>query len=588
MIATQLENEHAAKSNEVTRLRVSSTDGVMLSVYDYDAAGTSRPTVVLVHGYPDQATVWDGVVAWLRPRYRVVTYDTRGAGASDKPEAIASYRLPQLLADLRAVIDAVSPTRAVHLLGHDWGAIQGWHAVTDVELEPRIASYTAISGCQLDHAGAWLRSARDWRGGVEVIRQLARSAYIPLFALPWLPEQLWRSGVLDRILDAEALTGELSDRLYGLKLYRANVLQRLAAPQPRATRVPVQLLVPTQDAYVGAALQAQAAVAWTEQLTVRQVHGGHWMVRVRPDVIGQNVSELIDQVESGKTSPGLRAARKRASADRPLAGQLALITGAAAGIGRATALEFARHGADIVLCDIDQAKAEETRDQIRALGVEAAAYRVDVADVHALEQFAELVREKHGTPDIVVNNAGIGMAGRFLDTSTADWQRIIDINLWGVIHGSRLFAKQMVARGQGGRIVNIASAAAYSPSLSYPAYATTKAAVLMLTECMRAELEGQGIGVTAICPGFINSNIASATEHVGVDETEQHRRRQHAVKSYGRRNFSTERTARQIVAATLNNEPLRTITLEAKALLLMRRFAPALARKIAKVDLTAL
>src|SRR5205807_1581090 len=118
----------------------------------------------------------------------------------------------------------------------------------------------------------------------------------------------------------------------------------------------------------------------------------------------------------------------------------------------------------------------------------------------AMEQLAKAVFEDHGVVDVLVNNAGIGLAGAFLDTTVEDWRRVLDVNLWGVIHGCRLFGRQMVERGQGGHIVNVASAAGIQPSKGLPAYSTSKAAVLMLSECLRADSAGAGIGVSAIRP----------------------------------------------------------------------------------------
>ena len=141
---------------------------------------------------------------------------------------------------------------------------------------------------------------------------------------------------------------------------------------------------------------------------------------------------------------------------------------------------------------------------------------VDVADADAMERFAKAVEHEHGVADVVVNNAGVGISGGFLDTSVDDWERVLGVNLWGVIHGSRLFARQMVDRGEGGHVVNVASAAAFVPSKVLPAYATSKSAALMLTECLRAELAGDGIGVTAICPGVIDTAIVSTTRFVGL------------------------------------------------------------------------
>ncbi|MDQ4031162.1 MAG: alpha/beta fold hydrolase, partial [Actinomycetota bacterium] len=129
---------------------VITTDGVALRVYE--SGPLDAPTVICVHGYPDDHTVWDGVAAELAPRYRVVSYDVRGAGASGKPRSRLAYRLDQLAEDLAAVVNAVSPARQVHLLAHDWGAVATWHAVTGEWLRGRVASYTSISGPCLDHA----------------------------------------------------------------------------------------------------------------------------------------------------------------------------------------------------------------------------------------------------------------------------------------------------------------------------------------------------------------------------------------------------------------------------------------------------
>ncbi|SDJ23533.1 Short-chain dehydrogenase [Frankineae bacterium MT45] len=583
--------------------RITTSDGITLSVREYGEP--AHPTVVLIHGYPDTSAVWDGLVAILRPRYHVVTYDVRGAGASDRPAQTSAYGIDQLVSDLGRVIDATSPQRPVHLIGHDWGSIQGWHGVTDPRLTGRIASYTSVSGPNLDFAGQWMR--RKARPNPKALRalvnQLAHSAYIGVFLTPLLPELLWRSGLLDRILAgsgagsaaAPGPTGSLADKLHGLKLYRANMVRRFRAPQPVRTDVPIQVLAPTGDSYVGVQLQTEAPAPWAADLHVREVVGGHWVVSTRPEVIAQPAMELIDEVENaGPTARGLVAAKVAAgriigkSTGKPFVGQLAVITGSGAGIGRATALEFARRGADVIVADINLDAATRTATELRALGVTSTSYHLDVGDGDAFAAFAKQVQAEHGTPDIVVNNAGIGMAGPFLSTSVSDWDRIIDINLWGVIHGSRLFAAQMVERGQGGRVVNIASAAAYAPSRTYPAYATTKAAVLMLTQCLRAELARDSIGAVAICPGFINSDISRSTEHVGVDAAAQEELRRHAVKSYGRRNYSPERAAKHIVDATAQNRPIAAITSESKAFLAMSRYTPALARAIAKVDLNKL
>jgi NAD(P)-dependent dehydrogenase (short-subunit alcohol dehydrogenase family)/pimeloyl-ACP methyl ester carboxylesterase len=574
--------------------RVTATDGVRLAVYEQ--GDPARPTIVCVHGYPDNASVWDGLAALLAERFRVVSYDVRGAGASDAPKGRSSYRLDQLASDLRAVIDADSPDEPVHLLAHDWGSIQSWHAITGDELDLRVASYTSISGPSLDHAGAWVRTnLRPVPGRFgKALWQLAHSCYITFFQLPVLPELACRAGLLNRAIALSERSGyagraSTADQINGLNLYRANMLPRLGRPdRGRRTNVPVQVIAPTRDPFVSQALQLEAPKPYAAELYLRSVEGTHWVIRNRPEVIARAATELIDQVENGEPSIALARARTKAQRGGTLVGDLVLITGAGSGIGRETAYAFAQRGADLILADINDVAAKETAAIAGKYGVKAYAYRLDVADIDAWEEFAQQIKEEHGVPDVLVNNAGIGMAGPFLSTSRSDWDRIIDINLRSVIHGSRIVAAQMVERGEGGRIVNIASAAAYSPSRTYPAYATTKAAVLMLSECLTAELGREGITVTAICPGFINTNISATTTHVGLDREHEAAKQAKAVRSYTRRNFSPQRAAKEIVAGVAKDKPIVYITAEALGFLALDRFLPPVQRLIAKYDLTEL
>src|SRR5690606_3961017 len=133
--------------------RIVRGDGIDLAVYEAGPEGA--PVLLLVHGYPDDHSVWDGVVASLADRYRVVSYDVRGAGRSGVPRARSEYALEHLVADAEAVIDAVSGGRAVHLVGHDWGSIQSWEVVTEPRMRSKIASFTSLSGPCLDHVAIW-------------------------------------------------------------------------------------------------------------------------------------------------------------------------------------------------------------------------------------------------------------------------------------------------------------------------------------------------------------------------------------------------------------------------------------------------
>ena len=563
---------------------VTASDGVRLSVtIDGREDG---PTVVLVHGYPDNSSMWGGVAAELRAKHRVVTYDVRGAGQSDKPPGRASYRLDQLADDLRAVVDEVKPHGKVHLLAHDWGSIQTWHAVTGDALRGRVASYTSISGPSLDHAGAWFRAqvTRPTPKRLKnALSQFLHSWYILAFQIPLVPQLLWRTGLLGaqiQRMEPDAAKPDKSDGIHGLELYRANMFTRLSRPAPRAADVPVQVLAPTGDAYVTTPLQTEVA-RWVPDLRIRPVVGTHWVTRARPAVVAGAAAELIEYVETGVES---RALKKSRVGTGRFEHKLVVVTGAGSGIGRATALAFAAEGADVVITDIDPAAAAETLKLLEDHGV--AEYTVDSSDGPAVHRFAEDVREHHGVPDIVVNNAGIGMSGPFLDTSVEDWERVIDVNLWGVIHGCRAFAPMLAERAEGGQIVNLASAAAYLPSKILTAYATTKSAVLTLSVCLRAELAEHHIGVTAVCPGIVKTNITNTTTFVGVSEEEQRRRQQQSSKLYARRGFGPEGVAKDILRAVEKDTAIAPSTPEAKVALVLSRLTPGLLRQAAKLDLT--
>jgi NAD(P)-dependent dehydrogenase (short-subunit alcohol dehydrogenase family) len=266
------------------------------------------------------------------------------------------------------------------------------------------------------------------------------------------------------------------------------------------------------------------------------------------------------------------------------AGQLVLVTGAGSGIGRATALAFAEAGARVIAVDRDADSAARTAELSRRVGApDAWAEAVDVCDEQAMEKLAAKVHTDHGVLDVLVNNAGIGLSGSFFDTTSDDWLRVLDVNLWGVIHGCRLLGRPMAERGQGGHIVNIASAAAFLPSRALPAYSTSKAAVLMLSECLRAELAGRGIGVTAVCPGPVNTAITSTATFVGVDAEEERRRQKRAARLYGMRNYPPEKVARAVLRAVVRNEAMVTVTPEAKVAHALSRFLPGALRALARV-----
>ena len=270
-----------------------------------------------------------------------------------------------------------------------------------------------------------------------------------------------------------------------------------------------------------------------------------------------------------------------------MSGKLVVVTGAGGGIGRSTLLSFAERGASLLAADLDLEAAERSAELARALGATAHVYQVDVGDTQAMETFAEWVRDTLGVPDVVVSNAGIGMAGPMLDTSPAEWERLLRVNLWSVIDGCRLFGRQMVAANKPGHLVNVASGVAFAPSRNYPAYATSKAAVLMLSECLRAELAGRSIGVTAVCPGFVDTGIVQATRFVGMDAERQARRQAKIQRFYKRRRLDPDTVGEKLVRAVERNKAVVSVGSEVHLGALQWRFAPWATRFLARFDLTS-
>ncbi|MER6535577.1 SDR family oxidoreductase [Streptomyces sp900105755] len=579
---------------EGARERRVRTGGVDLCVAEL--GDPANPTVVLVHGYPDSKEVWSAVAARLAERFHVVLYDVRGHGRSTAPKPLrGGFTLAKLTDDFLAVIDEVSPDRPVHLVGHDWGSVQSWEFATVGRTEGRIASFTSMSGPSLDHFGHWIdarvRRPTPRRVG-QLLGQGAKSWYVYLLHTPALPELAWRGplgkawpGILQR---AEKLpagdypTSSLpSDAAHGAWLYRDNVRARLRRPREDAyAHAPVQLITPLGDAFLSERLYDDLE-RWVPRLTRRTLPDKHWIPRTRPDQVAAWIEEFVRSVEDG---PGSEPKPADRHAQR-FGGQLVLVTGAGSGIGRATAFAFAEAGARVVAVDRDAEAAARTAELSRLVGAaDAWAETADVSDEQAMEKLAEKVHREYGVLDVLVNNAGIGLSGSFFTTTTEDWRRVLDVNLWGVIHGCRLFGARMADRAQGGHIVNVASAAAYLPSRALPAYSTSKAAVLMLSECLRAELAPQRIGVTAICPGLINTNITSTARFTGVDEEEQRRRQKRSARLYGMRNYPPEKVASAILEAVEHNRAVVPVTPEARGARVLSRLAPGVLRRIARVE----
>jgi NAD(P)-dependent dehydrogenase (short-subunit alcohol dehydrogenase family)/pimeloyl-ACP methyl ester carboxylesterase len=557
---------------------IDSTDGVRVAVYE--EGNPYGPTVVLVHGWPDSHFLWNGIVPLLADRFRIVRYDNRGVGKSSVPKAVSSYTMASYADDFTAVIDAVAPGEPVHVLAHDWGSAGMWEYLSRSGASDHVASFTSISGPGAAHmnrfiVGSLMRPYRP-RRFLRGLSQLLRFSYMGFFSVPvlaplavrmFLADGLRRALMLRDGIPAEQLHHSptyKSDAVNSMKVYGANYFRALRSSRPDVyVDVPVQVIVNTRDQFVRPHVYDEIK-NWVPQLWRRDIRSGHWAPMSHAPMIARSVHEFVDHLEGKPASRGLL----RAQVGRPreyFGDTLVSVTGAGSGIGRETALAFAREGAEVVISDIDEATVKETAAQITARGGVAHAYTLDVSDADAVEQFAEQVSAQHGVPDIVVNNAGVGQAGLFLDTPREEFDRVLAINFGGVVNCCRSFGRRLVDRGTGGHIVNISSMAAYSPQQSMNAYSTSKAAVFMFGDCLRAELDQAGIGLTTVCPGVINTNIVHTTRF-DVPEGKQAKveaRRAQLEKAFAARRYGPDKVAKAIVSAVKKNKPIRPVAPEA-------------------------
>ncbi len=265
-------------------------------------------------------------------------------------------------------------------------------------------------------------------------------------------------------------------------------------------------------------------------------------------------------------------------------GKVAVVTGAGSGIGRETAMALAAEGARVVVTDVNEVTARETVELLEGRGREARAHGLDVSDPAQVNQLARQLEHSIGTPAILVNNAGIAVGGYFLDTSPESWERIISINLMGVVHCCRAFVPHMASSGSPGHVVNIASMLGYTGFKGASAYCATKFGVIGFSECLRAELAEHGIGVSAICPGMIRTNIInSGILESSEDDVEEKRKTIDAL--YEKRNYPPGRVAKAIIGAIRRNRAVVPVTPEAWTAYYLKRWTPWLVGRLARKDI---
>jgi NAD(P)-dependent dehydrogenase (short-subunit alcohol dehydrogenase family) len=255
-------------------------------------------------------------------------------------------------------------------------------------------------------------------------------------------------------------------------------------------------------------------------------------------------------------------------------GKVAAITGAGSGIGRATAVLLARKGCHVAISDVNEKGLAETEELCRPLGVKVLAARVDVADRERVHTWAAQVARELGAVHIIINNAGVALGSTIEDTSYEDFEWLMDINFWGVVHGTKAFLPHLKAAGEG-HIVNISSVFGLIGVPTQGAYNAAKFAVKGFTEALRQELEVEGspIGVTSVHPGGIKTNIARGarmTLREGWVDEQSSRDFEKA--------FSTtpEQAAEDILQAIRKNRRRQLIGADAVFIDLMQRALPTL------------
>ncbi|QIO05910.1 alpha/beta fold hydrolase [Acinetobacter shaoyimingii] len=288
------------------------SDDVELAIYTWGEKPTAehpKEVLVFAHGYPDRAIFWEKIAQALKDDFYVVAFDMRGCGESTHIQGYKHYKFNELLKDLFAVIDAVSPNQKVHLIGHDWGGIYGWNAIRDAEGAKRIASFTTMAP-SLEQVGVYLKSrlfkptpTNLW----QLFNQLARNSLMTFFSMPILPELMWRIGLGAWLMKTLVTKGERNviyhkneglegDAIRYLGIYRANLLQRVLTAKVVQTDVPVHTLIAVRDPFLPPRLFADTS-KWATQHSESFVNASHWAPLSCPNQVAETIHRFTTSLQ---------------------------------------------------------------------------------------------------------------------------------------------------------------------------------------------------------------------------------------------------------------------------------------------------
>ncbi|MBS0618862.1 MAG: SDR family oxidoreductase [Spirochaetes bacterium] len=203
-----------------------------------------------------------------------------------------------------------------------------------------------------------------------------------------------------------------------------------------------------------------------------------------------------------------------------LHGKKCLVTGAASGIGKATALKAAREGAELFITDINEASLKAVADECTRLGVKVTAKALDISSYDAVKSWAMEIHSQHTSLDVLMNIAGIAIWGTVENMTHDEWRRVIDINLMGPVHVIECFIPPMIAAKRGGHLVNVSSAAGLFGLPWHAAYSASKFGLRGISEVLRFDLERHNIGVSLVCPGGVDSGLVNTIQVAGIDTSD--------------------------------------------------------------------
>ena len=255
---------------------------------------------------------------------------------------------------------------------------------------------------------------------------------------------------------------------------------------------------------------------------------------------------------------------------RELEGKVAVVTGAGSGIGRETALALGAKGCRLAICDVNQDALDELQSDLGSEGVTVTTHHVDVSKREQMKQFADDVVDAHGAVHVLVNNAGVTIIASFEDQTLEDFEWLVGVNFWGVVHGCKFFLTHRRASGEG-HIVNLSSVFGIIAPPLQTSYVATKFAVRGFSESLRAELADERIGVTSVHPGTIQTNIVRGARLLTTSEAV----RQNTQRLFDRLGTSPDVVAARVVKAIEYNSPRVLITTETRVADALKRFMPA-------------